>query len=274
MDLNLTDTQKRIASLAAREDLTQAQIARRVGCNKSTVSRTIAKLIKFGLLQPSPKTGYTCRWYKGSPDLRTGRDLVVSRPHNYQLKYQILHTDGDLSLDPVSVGYYKPWKPRGDVRYKFLWGCDSPGSANITIDVHPHTIIAYPDGKQELSAPSLEILNTRVLLETHEAVTSWVRAQFWQGCKIEINKPEVCGELITRPHVAFRGSSGLIDQGVTLPGWWTDHSHGIPEVETDQWQDATTLDEAIRTIQGMTPIFSELPQLTREIREIHDELKN
>lgn len=270
MDLNLTDTQKRIAALASRGDLTQAQIAKRIGCNPSTVSRTIAKLIKLGMLRPSPKTGYVCRWYEGSQDLRAGGDLIVARPHNILLKFKILHIEGDLSFDPVKVGYYKSWSPRGGKRHKFLWGSSAPGSSNITIDIHPNTIVAYPDGRQELAAPSLETLYSRIILEINEAVISWVRAQFWEGCKIEINKPELGGELVSRPHVAFTGSEDLIDRGVTLPGWWTDHSHGVPEVETDQFSQATTLDESIRILQKAAPMISELPQLTRKVSEIHD----
>lgn len=271
MDQGLTtDIQKQIAALAARGDLTQAQIAKRLGCHKSTVSRTISKLMKMGLLQPSPKTGYTCRWYNGSPDLRAGVDLVVSRPHNILLKYKILHMEGELCLDPAAVGYYRPWKLRGGIRHKFFWNCKTPGSCNVTIDVHPHTIIAYPDGKQELAAPSLETLYDRIVLQINEAVISWVRAQFWEGCKIELNQPESGGELVSNPHIAFRGSPDLIGRGVTLPRWWKDKSHNIDEVETDQWQEATTLDESIRILQKAAPMISELPQLTRKITEIHD----
>ncbi|MFA5408287.1 MAG: helix-turn-helix domain-containing protein, partial [Bacilli bacterium] len=76
------------------------------------------------------------------------------RVHNIRRSYPILRQSGPVATDP-RTGFEKSWEMRGGTRYKYFF--PGKGTApNITIDVHPGTLTAYPDRGQTVTAESIQ----------------------------------------------------------------------------------------------------------------------
>jgi transposase-like protein len=270
--MRLSYTEQRIARLIATGDHTQAQVARLLGVSRKHVSITIRKLRELGLLWPSSATpGKTDQWWVGATDLRAPRpppELSSCRVHNIRLKYQITRMDGLLSLDPLHTGYYRSWKMRNGERHKFLAAQQGPNMPAITLDLHPRSIVAYPDAQQRIIAPSMEVAEVRVLLAIHEAVQNFVLAQYYTGCTIEVHHPDEIGKIITQPHYAFRVSETLADGGTALPGWWVDHSEGPAEVETMDRGGASALDRGILRLLTHDRALEKIDALTEQVSRL------
>lgn len=272
--LRLNPTEQKIAALLAREDRTQSDTARALGISRQYVSRVAKKLRGADLLRPSEKTpGPKNQWFAAAPELRPTPPPVLSscRVHNVRLKYRIRVLAGRLSLDPVAVGYFRSWEMRGGRRHKFSIPSSGPNSPRITIDVHPNTIVAYPDAGQNILAASVETAEARITLAIHEAVVAFCSLQYRAGCDLRVDHPDRTGALISSPHYAFPIAEPLAAEGITLPGWWVDHSCGAdaPEVETSDRAAASALDRGISRILALDRTLSALGGAIDRVEELH-----
>lgn len=272
--MRLNETERKIAAILARGDTSQSDAARALGISRQYVSKTAKKLKAADLIRPSPITpSPKGQWFDAAPELRPTPPPVLSscRVHNVRLKYRIRLLSGSLSLDPVAVGFFRSWEMRGGRRYKFSIPSSGPNSPRITIDCHPHTLVAYPDAGQTIMAASVETAEARITLAIHEAVTAFCSLQYRAGCDLRVDHPDRTGALISSPHYAFAVSEPLAAEGVNLPGWWVDHSCGAdaPEVETSNRAAASALDRGISRILALDRTLSALGGAIDRVEELH-----
>lgn len=245
--------------------------------------------MKLKLIKKSEKTpGPYNTWYDPIPHLKKQIDnetpdvtYTACRVHNIRLKYAISEQIGEISTDK-RTGYFTSWEMRGGERYKFF----IPGTAgkpDITIDVHPKTIVAYPDAGQTVYAESIEESETLIITAIHEAVLKFLQKQRLFNTHIEIKNPSLAGKIISKIHYGFKflKNSPFAQEQTDLKDFYIDGSpekqgeKGYSEFETENKTAATTFDRCIKwmidagKVVNQNPflvIFNELEKLNRQMR--------
>jgi len=179
--------------------------------------------------------------------------LSACRVHNVRLKFPIT-VSGSIALGKKDTGYILSWEPRGGTRHKFCIK-GTAGRPDITIDVHPNSLVAYPDAGQTVYAASIEESKALIISTIEKAVNTFIEQQKEFGTEIEIQNLSLAGKvgkLITKPHFGFKHRTGGITQGQTIiQDCWDDDSptkngeKGYSEFETENEVAATALDSAV-----------------------------
>lgn len=203
----------------------------------------------------SPTTGspYNAT-YSVNPTLRKQIDRETDyiqytscRVHNIRRSYTILRQSGPVATDQ-RTGYEKSWNMRGGARHKYFF--PGKGTApNITIDVHPGTLTAYPDRGQTVTAENIQDAEELTRKAIEDAIAQFVEGQRRFGVYLEVTH----GRQSTKTHYGFEFSRDAphAAEQTALPGFWIDHSpesNGDPyhaEIETLDPARATGLDRAI-----------------------------
>lgn len=272
---SLNRTQQRIIKLLATGEMTQSQIADRLNVSRQYVNRLTRSLQKLGLIKKSTKTptNYNC-WYELNPLLENhitaflpDTNYSACRVHNIRLKYRINKTL--VSIDE-RTGYIKSIPLKGGDRHHYHIRSRA-GLPDITIEVHPGTLVAYPHAGQSVIAESDKeqeaIINTTI----HEAVLSFIEKQRSFGSSITIDQPKPTGAQITPTHYGFPFTEGLLplDTQTALAGFYIDASpaktghHDLRELETHDPAKATALDRAI--LQILNPDRRDNPGIDYQI---------
>lgn len=197
----------------------------------------------------SPTTGspYNAT-YTVNPTLRkqidqeTGYIQYTScRVHNIRRSYAILKQSGPVATDQ-RTGYEKSWNMRGGARHKFFY--PGKGTApNVTIDVHPGTLTAYPDRGQTVTAESIQDAEELTRKAIEDAISLFIEKQRLFGVYLEVTH----GRQSTKTHYGFTFSTDAphAAEQTALPGFWIDHS---PESNGDSYHaEIETLDPARAT---------------------------
>lgn len=264
----LNRTQQKVMKLMAHQ-MTQSQIAARLKISRQYVSQIVGKLCRIGILKKSRLTPGRYNVLYDVPDHlknqveQAAPEVQVSacRVHNIRLKYSY-ELDGTVNT-ARKTGYIKSWTMRGGDRHKFLIP-GRPGYPDIMIDVHPGTLIAYPDGGQTMAAETVEEVETVTRAAIHEAITEFAGRQIRHGVRIAIHRPANTGRQVTQTHYGFPfpDSSPYAAGQTQLPGFWIDHSpegHGLPghaEIETLNAGAASALDAGIHKILNIDSILA------------------
>lgn len=207
----------------------------------------------FPTVEPSTGSPYNAT-YSVNPTLKKQIDRETDyirytncRVHNIRRSYTILRQSGPVATDP-RTGYEKSWNMRGGTRFKFFF--PGKGTApNITIDVHPGTLTAYPDRGQTITAENIQDAEELTRKAIEDAITLFIEKQRLFGVYLEVTH----GRQSTKTHYGFafsRDAPHAAEQ-TALPGFWIDHSpeaNGNPrhaEIETLDPARATGLDRAI-----------------------------
>lgn len=281
----LTDKEKRAARLLA-EGCTQSLVADRMRVSRSFVSQTVTLLTKHNLVKKLNPGRYNS-FYEIAPELKAQLDkdgvceFSNCDTHYIKRKYRLLHKNANLSLDR-RTGYMKSKKMRGWTSHRF-WHSGGAGGLRVSIEVYPHSIVAYPDARQKVIAESIEQAEDRINVEIHNAVMKFVRDQAKFGCVLEIDE---VGRQITPTHYAFpmNRNSPYLKAGTTQENTWTDGSpqkHGEPdraEYETTDKDRATALDVAIDKVMAVEDIVDEqirmaMPEAMAKFEEAFAPLK-
>jgi hypothetical protein len=237
------------------EGCTQGIVHDRLHVSRSFVSQTITFLESLSLLKKIPGTKYNIQ-YEVSEDLRQylkhdaeSPKISACRVHNIRRKYRIISQSHKVSEDK-RAGFIKSWPMRGWLGYKF-WFSGKVGEPNVTVDVTPKTIVAYPDKHQQMVAGSIQEAEDRMNMAVHNAVQKFVEMQARFGVHMQIDN---LGMGITDPHYGFALSKGTkyAEEGTALKGCDVDGSPadlGEPdkrEFETKDRKKATALDRMIQ----------------------------
>ena len=204
-------------------------------------------------IEPSTGSPYNAT-YSVNPTLRKQIDRETDyiqytncRVHNIRRSYPIVRQSGPVATDR-RTGYEKSWNMRGGARHKYFY--PGKGAApNITIDIHPGTLTAYPDRGQTVTAESIQDAGELVRKAIEDAIANFIEGQRRFGIQIEI----MHGRQTTPTHYGFTFSTDAphAAEQTALPGFWIDHSpeaNGDPnraEIETLDPTRATGLDRAI-----------------------------
>jgi len=204
-------------------------------------------------IEPTAGSPYNAT-YAVNPALRKQIDRETDyiqytncRVHNIRRSYTILRQSGPVATDP-RTGYEKSWNMRGGARHKFFY--PGKGTApNVTIDVHPGTLTAYPDRGQTVTAESIQDAEELTRKAIADAIALFVEGQRRFGVYLEVTH----GRQPTKTHYGFAFSTDAphAAEQTALPGFWIDHSpesNGDPyhaEIETLDPARATGLDRAI-----------------------------
>lgn len=284
----LSYSQKKIIKLLDLE-LTQSQIAKRLNLSRQYVCKFVRKLLEKGLIEQSEKTptAYNCM-YNLIPQLKRQIEahtkevqFSACRVHNVRLKYPVT-VSGDIALDKKKTGYLLSWEMRGGTRHKFCIE-GTAGRPDITIDVHPNSLVAYPDAGQTVYAESIEASKALIISAIREAVSEFIEQQNRFGTEIEVHNPSVAGKLISKIHYGFNfRTGGIADEQTTIEGFWNDNSptkngeKGYSEFETENKAAATALDSAVIAISEAYRILGRNPfhVIYDELMEIKQELFN
>lgn len=196
-------------------------------------------------------------WYELEPHLmrqleQATPDVQVStcRVHHIRLKYSY-KCIGNICTD-YRTDFCSSWEMRGGTRYKFFVQ-GKGGKPDVTIDVHPKTIVAYPDAGQTVYAESIEESKTIITAAIHEAVLKFQQQQELFGTKIDIKNPSLVGKLISKAHAGFKflKNTPFAQEQTKIEGCWIDSSpekngeKGYAEFETDDEEIAAPLDQSI-----------------------------
>lgn len=216
-------------------------------------------------VEPSAGSPYNAT-YSVNPALRKQIDQETGyirytncRVHNIRRSYTILRQSGPVATDP-RTGYEKSWNMRGGARHKFFY----PGrgtAPNVTIDVHPGTLTAYPDRGQTVIAESIQDAEELTRKAIDDAITLFIEQQRRFGVYLEV----MHGRQTTPTHYGFTFSTDAphAAEQTTLSGFWIDHSpesHGDPyhaEIETLDPAQATGLDRAILQMHRLDSTIAE-----------------
>lgn len=284
----LNHTQQRILKLLGTGDHTQSQIAERLKVSRQYVNSFVQKLLSKHLIRRSVRTpsNYNA-YYELIPHLAKQIDDEIPnvhysecRVHNIRLKYTIVSQSREVSSDK-RTGYFLSWQMRGGIRHKFIIPARCAGLPDITIDVHPNTIVAYPNAEQAVYAESIDEAEKTIIQAVHEAVHEFLNRQNLFGCKISIENPAIAGKLISKIHYAQKllKDSPFARTQTCLPDFWIDNSldnHGeseYAEFETDNKAAASALDRSVSWLIdagrafGRNPfavIFEKLERIERQ----------
>jgi hypothetical protein len=269
------------------EGCTQGIIADRMHVSRSFVSQTVRLLESQNLIKKQFPSKYNC-FYQLSPELKTRYPVeeepqfINTRVHNIRRKYRVLHLSHAVSLDQ-RAGFMKSWKMRGHYTHKF-WYSGKAGEPRITIDVHPGTIVVYPDAKQSVIAESELEAEDRMNVACHNAVQRFIRDQGRFGVHIEIDE---IGKQIVPIHYGFAmpKDSPYVQGGIRSDDEWVDGSPqdlGNPdqvEYETTNREKATALSEAIDKVKKVDSLVKEgireaMPEAMQEFERAFAPLKN
>jgi len=281
----LNRTQQKIINLLGTGEMTQSQIAKRIGVTRQYVNQLVKKLETYNLISKSDKTpsGYNI-WYKLTGHLKKQIEkktpdskVTACRVHNVRLKYSY-DIAGDFSKDK-RTGYLLSWQMRGGDRHKYYVKSRS-GLPDITIDVHPKTIVAYPDAKSQIYAESIEEAETIIKTSIHEAVLSFLQKQRSFGTDIEIDTPQHTGKQITNTHYGFEFSKHAphAQPQTILEGFFIDGSPeangkpGMWEVETLDPAKATAMDRGLERILQLGNSDPYLNNISAVLQPIHNQL--
>lgn len=230
-------------------------------------------------------------WYEPVPVLKRlldehhpDIDYTPCRVHNIQFRYPIQYQSGPVVCDR-RIGWIKSWKPRGDVRHKF-WYSGKGNKLNITVDVHPQTLIVYPDKGQFLIAKSITDTEIRTITQIHDTASRWCSDQLKFGIRFNIGDPEETGKQTTKTEYGFliNQNTPVSDVKNTLVAWginpaevWVDgsplaHGHPYLEVETRSRPTALGMQEAIDAMKRVDPFIAErikaaIPELMNPLHE-------
>ncbi len=266
----LNRTQQKVLKLLAHQ-MTQSQIAYRLKISRQYVNQIVNRLCRLGVLKRSDKTPGRYNIMYDVPDHlrqqveKAAPEVQVSacRVHNIRLKYSY-DIDGAGTVNTGrKTGFIKSWRMRGGERHKFeVKG--RPGYPDITIDVHPGTLIAYPDGGQTMAAETVEEVETVIKAAIHEAVMAFAGTQIRHGVRMTVHRPNTTGKQVTDTHYGFPfpDISPYAASQTLLPGFWIDHSpeaHGMPghaEIETLNAGAASALDAGIHKIMNLDTVLA------------------
>lgn len=244
---SLTDNQRRILSLVACK-LTQSEIAKKLKFSPSYICQVIKKLETYNLIKKleTQRTKEGQReynnFYELSPELKGRIRKEIQQPftpvrvHYIIRKFKIVNQSGPVSKDK-RASYHKSWFMRGkSERFKF-WYPGKAGLPQVTIDVHPKTIVAYVDKGQTIVARSMEEAEQLAWYALYQAKDRFIEQQQLFGVSFEI---ENVGQQIGSAHGGLLlhedGPFGK-EQPVT-PDVWIDRSvkkevgEGYCEVES------------------------------------------
>lgn len=207
----------------------------------------------FPTVEPTAGSPYNAT-YSVNPVLKKQIDRETNyiqytncRVHNIRRSYTILRQSGPVATDP-RTGYEKSWNMRGGARHKYFYPGKGP-APNITIDVHPGTLTAYPDRGQTVTAENIQDAEELTRKAIEDAIALFVEGQRRFGVYLEVTH----GRQPTKTHYGFTFSTDAphAAEQTALPGFWIDHSpeaNGDPrhaEIETLDPARATGLDRAI-----------------------------
>ncbi|EHQ36438.1 winged helix-turn-helix domain-containing protein [Methanoplanus limicola] len=280
----LNRKQQKIINLLSTGEMTQSQIAKRIGVTRQYVNQLVKKLEKYNLISKSDKTpsGYNI-WYKITGHLKKQIEkktpdakVTACRVHNVRLKYSY-EISGNLSKDRRTK-YLSSWQMRGGDRHKYC--LTSRSGLNITIDVHPKTIVAYPDANSQVYAESIEEAETIIKTSIHEAVLSFLQKQRSFGTDIEIDTPQHTGKQITNTHYGFEFSKNapIAQPQTILEGFFIDGSPeangkpGMWEVETLDPARATAMDRGLERILQLGNSDPYLNNISAVLQPIYNQL--
>ena len=266
----LNRTQQKVLKLLAHQ-MTQSQIANRLKITRQYVNQIVSRLSRLGILKKSQQTPGRYNIIYDVPDHlkrqveQAAPEVHISacRVHNIRLKYTY-DIDGPGTVHTGrKTGFIKSWRMRGGDRHKFQVK-GRPGFPDITIDVHPGTLIAYPDGGQTMAAETVEEVETVIKAAIHEAAMAFEGMQIRHGVRMTVHRPNNTGKQITETHYAFPfpDAAAYATGQTRLPGFTIDGSpkdHGMPgysEIETQNAGAAYALDAGIHKIFNLDSILA------------------
>ena len=243
---NLSILQHKIVILV-REQIPQAEIARKLRISRSRVNQIVKLFSDRNLIKPLQTTHKTegKRHYNQFFEVSTALQKKLSqdtsppispiRTHHIIRKFSIIRQSRELSQDK-RTGYNKSWQPhKGDYRHKY-WYPGKAGEVSITIDVHPHTLVAYIDAGQKIIAETAVQAEDRGIQMVRDCVKNFVETQQLFGTRIEIDE---IGQQVGKTHfgLAFHKTAPFATGQTTLRDTWIDSSVKS-EVEPDklEWE--------------------------------------
>lgn len=275
--LSLTDKQWSIVNLLSC-DCTGSMIADRLKCSRAYVSQTINFLSSENLIKKTLNQKYNAI-YELSPTLKNlinteHKGQVTScRVHAIGLSFRILKQSGPLSMSE-KTGYEKQWPMRGGIRYAY-WYPRKAGEVNITVHVHPRSLVIRMDKGQKIIAKDVEEAELRGFQFILNAKQRFVDLQRRHGVEIEA---EPTGKLVGKVEYGFSVPKYLAPSETTaLKGWKIDKSvqelgqPGRLELETKDKSQATQLDHLILTAQQnddrINSIEATIPDALKDINK-------
>jgi len=269
----LSENQRKIVSLI-NAGLCQADVAQRLKFSRAYINQEIKKLLSNNLIQriethPSQagKRQYT-HFYELSPQVREQMGKGVRpepftscRVHNLRMKCHIISQSASVSIDK-RASYSKSWMMRGGARHKY-WFSGKAGMPSVTLDIHPRTIVAYCDKKQNIVAKTPKEAEDIGWRSIYQALDQFIELQSRFGVQVEV---EHVGQVIGKVHGGFVGTdSPAMEEGVRTKEWWIDRSQeselgpGHPELETDNPDNMTRLDRLIKVSEQVD--LTQLPEM-------------
>jgi predicted transcriptional regulator len=278
---SLSDNQRKILALVNCK-LTQAQIADKLHVSSSYVCQTIGKLRAFNLIKKleTQRSREGVReynnFYELSPELKGSIKKEVeqvftpARVHHILRKFRIVSQSGPASRDK-RASFSKAWKMKGPDRIKY-WYPGKAGLPSITIDVHPHTIVAYMDKGQTIAARSKEEAEKMAWYALFQAKDTFIDEQRMFGVHFEI---ENVGVQIGEAHCGFifRTDGPYAQTETSLPDKWIDKSvqkelgEGYAELECFTSK-ATPLEKGVMAMEHLPEtIKAAMPEAMKEITD-------
>jgi DNA-binding Lrp family transcriptional regulator len=268
---SLTRNQRKIISLVNLQ-LTQSDIASKLGFSRSYINQTIKRLESLGLIKRlstlSVREGvreYNL-FYEVCPDVRIpDQEFTACRVHNVRKKFTIVNQSGPASTDK-RASYTKSWSMRGWQGHKY-WYAGKAGLPSVTVDVNPKSLIIYIDKGQRIIAKDTEQAKEIAWYAIYQARDKFIEQQSRFGVQFEIER---AGEDIAKIHGGFAIGERTEKEGVHVSGWWIDKSEtkemGYAEAETDLPGAMSRLDRTIKLSEKIETLET-LPGAMKEINE-------
>ena len=268
---SLTRNQRKIISLVGLQ-LTQADIARKLGYSRPYINQTIKRMQSLGMIQrintqeAREGTRQYNLFYEVCPDVKIPDiEFTACRVHNIRKKFTIIRQSGPASTDH-RASYTKSWQMRGWQGHKY-WYPGKAGMPSVTIDVNPKTLVIYVDKGQKIIARDPEQAKEIAWYAIYQARDKFIEQQRLFHVEFEIER---AGEDIAKVHGGFAIGEKTAKEGVSVPGWWIDQSDtremSYAEAETDIPGAMSRLDRTIKLSEKIDTLEA-MPEAMKEISE-------
>ena len=199
-------------------------------------------------------------------------ERTFAEVHNFRLKFHWKGNGiGGLARDR-RTGFIRVSPMRGGERLVF-WNY-MQGYPDVTIQVHPHTLLAYVANPGHVEARDEPEAEVKMREAVEKGVAEWARLQGVYGDGVQVSGK---GELVTHPHIAWKGSrDGPLAPyiGQKIGEFWVDKSpqeNGDPEhihLETTSRPHATALDNMINVV-GDPAVAAALKTMPEALADVH-----
>jgi len=259
----------------------QVQVARSLGKTRQYISNELAEAMACGLMERKGEGSGICTW-DPAPDLLAAMGIggglwFSGEVHNFRMTFTWKgNRIKDLARDR-RTGYIRTMPMRGGDRLVYWgWGLEEDGTGlqDVTIQVHPRTLLAYVSNPGHVEARDEPEAEQKIRVAVEGAVAEWARLQGVYGDPVEVSRR---GKLVTRPHIAWKGDrEGPLAPyvGQQVGPFWVDKSpqeNADPDhvhLETTSAPHATALDNMINVV-GDPAVAAAMKAMPEALADVH-----